>query len=136
MKFCARLESSAVTHLAWLLVSVLIGVATIAITLFGGYPARPSLGKTEVLLGAKPKGAKIGASSLNKDCPRIGDRDYPFGGNTWHVLDIQDGEALLLMNEIHEKRWYHYVNVPISWERCDLRKYLNDVYLGTFSKED
>jgi serine/threonine protein kinase len=66
----------------------------------------------------------------------IGQRDVPFGEYMWRVLDIQDGKALLLSEEIIEKRAYHNEMVDITWEDCDLRAYLNGLFLESFTQEE
>jgi len=54
-----------------------------------------------------------------------------FGGHDWRVLDIQSGKALLITENIVEQRAYHNSNVGVTWEVCDLRKYLNGEFYGT-----
>jgi serine/threonine protein kinase len=66
----------------------------------------------------------------------IGQRNVVFGDYTWRVLDIQDGKALLLTEEIIAQRAYHSENVDITWEDCDLRAYLNGSFLESFTQEE
>jgi len=51
-----------------------------------------------------------------------------FGGYNWRVLDIQNGQALLLSELILEKRPYHKEQVNITWENCTMRNYLNNKF--------
>lgn len=62
-----------------------------------------------------------------------GQRNVPFGGYSWRVLDVQNGKALLLAEEILEKRPYHSPGGSVTWETCGLRGYLNGEFLQTFS---
>ena len=66
---------------------------------------------------------------------KIGDI-ISFGENQWRVLDVQNGKALILSEKVIEKRMYHEKNEDITWERCTLRKYLNEEYLNSFSAEE
>jgi hypothetical protein len=59
-----------------------------------------------------------------------------FGGNplNWRVLDVQEGRALLLTNDIIEKRLFH--NKPdATWGECELHDYLNSDFLNSFGTE-
>lgn len=62
-----------------------------------------------------------------------GQRNVPFGGYSWRVLDVQNGKALLLAEEILEKRPYHSPGGSVTWETCGLRGYLNGEFLQTFN---
>ncbi|MCL2496063.1 MAG: DUF6273 domain-containing protein, partial [Clostridiales bacterium] len=56
------------------------------------------------------------------------------GGYDWVVLEVKEGKALVLSDKILSKRAYHSSNIPITWEKCDLRRYLNgQFYDFTFS---
>jgi len=59
-----------------------------------------------------------------------------FGAYDWYVLDKQDGKSLIITEKIIEKRPYHYEECEISWEMCDLRKYLNGEFYNSFSDAD
>jgi hypothetical protein len=65
-----------------------------------------------------------------------GQRNAAFGKYKWRVLDVKDGKALLLSEDILEKRAYHHESVSITWEKCDLRSYLNREFLRTFKEEE
>ncbi len=60
----------------------------------------------------------------------------PFGEYAWRVLDMRDGAALLITEEIIEKRPYHDTYRDITWAGCSLRKYLNGEFLGRFGEAD
>ncbi|MCL1941555.1 MAG: DUF6273 domain-containing protein, partial [Synergistaceae bacterium] len=47
------------------------------------------------------------------------------GGYDWRVLDVQNNRALLLCENVIEKRPYNKEKKNITWETCDLREYLN-----------
>jgi hypothetical protein len=67
---------------------------------------------------------------------KVGQRNVIFGKYRWRVLDVKDGKALLLSEDILEKRAYHHESVDITWEQCDLRNYLNGEFLRTFKEEE
>ena len=54
----------------------------------------------------------------------IGDT-YRFGGIDWLVLDVKNGQALLITKDIVEQRRYHSSWDSVTWETCELRAYLN-----------
>ena len=56
-----------------------------------------------------------------------------FGKYDWRVLEVKDGKALILSDKIIEHREYHSEYVAITWENCDLRKYLNGEFYQNFS---
>jgi len=60
----------------------------------------------------------------------------PFGKYNWRVLDVQNGRALILSDRIIERREYHGKRESITWEQCDLRRYLNSTFYNSFSTED
>lgn len=62
-----------------------------------------------------------------------GQRNVRFGKYLWRVLDVQNNRALLLMEEVLEQRCYHSDFTSVTWEACDLRKYLNGAFLQNFS---
>ena len=59
-----------------------------------------------------------------------------FGGYAWRVLDIQDGQALLLSDLVLENRPYNEKYGSITWEKCTLRHYLNGEFYEKFSAAD
>ena len=65
-----------------------------------------------------------------------GQRTVPFGSFCWRVLDVQDGRALLLAEEILEERRYHSERTSVTWETCELRGYLNGEFLESFSGQE
>jgi len=79
---------------------------------------------TAVSVGAKDvKSAEIG------DIVRFGEYD-------WRVLDIKNGSALIITEDIIDQLAYHNTNTGITWENCDLREYLNGGFYNKFSPED
>jgi hypothetical protein len=81
-----------------------------------------------------PRKPDMKARSVYADL-KIGQRYVEFGKYKWRVLDVKDGKALLLSEEILEKREYHHEDVS-TWENCDLRGYLNVDFLWTFNDEE
>lgn len=65
-----------------------------------------------------------------------GQRTVPFGSFYWRVLDVQDGRALLLAEEILEERRYHSERTSVAWETCELRGYLNGEFLRSFRGQE
>ena len=67
--------------------------------------------------------------SMNK--LKIGDI-IPFGEYSWRVLDVQEDRALIITENVVEWRAYNEELVNVTWETCDLRKYLNGEFLSKF----
>jgi hypothetical protein len=59
-----------------------------------------------------------------------------FGGYNWRALDVQNGHALILSENVMEKKAYHKEYKAVTWETCDLRAYLNEEFINQFSAED
>jgi len=59
-----------------------------------------------------------------------------FGGYSWLVLEVQEGKALLITEEIIEANLYHLELTDVTWETCFLRSYLNGIFLRKFSDEE
>ncbi|MCL1986434.1 MAG: DUF6273 domain-containing protein [Firmicutes bacterium] len=72
---------------------------------------------------------------INEKLAEIGEI-VEFGGYIWRVLDVQNGQALLLSEFVLESRAYHSENVAITWENCTLRHYLNGEFYEKFSVAD
>ncbi|MHB1154613.1 MAG: DUF6273 domain-containing protein [Eubacteriales bacterium] len=54
-----------------------------------------------------------------------------FGKYEWVVLDIDDeeGRILILSKNIVTRKAYHTSETKITWAECELRKYLNNVFI-------
>ncbi|MCL2422500.1 MAG: DUF6273 domain-containing protein [Micrococcales bacterium] len=50
-------------------------------------------------------------------------------GRAWQVLDVADGRAFLLADQVVCKRPYHQMRTAITWQHCDLRRWLNKEFL-------
>ena len=67
-----------------------------------------------------------------------------FGGYEWRVLDLRGVRALVVSERILFKMPYQkaedgheFVTMPITWEQCELRQYLNEEFYNvTFSEEE
>jgi hypothetical protein len=62
----------------------------------------------------------------------------PFGAYIWRVLEVRGDRALLITEDIVEKRPYHTVfstDVDNTWADCSLRHYLNDEFYDALSDE-
>ena len=66
----------------------------------------------------------------------VGQRNVRFGKYNWRVLDVQNGKALLLTEDVIEQCCYHSSLERITWEGCELRGYLNGEFLQTFSSSE
>jgi len=60
----------------------------------------------------------------------------PFGKFMWRVLKVDGNSALIITDSVIEQRPYHEEFVHITWEHCDLRKYLNKPFYDTFDPAD
>jgi len=58
------------------------------------------------------------------------------GGFQWRVLEIKGGQALVLSERVLEERAIHHVNKLMTWENCDMRKYLNGEFYDKFSPQE
>jgi hypothetical protein len=63
-------------------------------------------------------------------------RNLQFGNYKWRVLDVQGDEALMITEDIIERRCYNDALAETTWETCDLRKYLNGEFLQKFTEEE
>jgi serine/threonine protein kinase len=79
---------------------------------------------------------RVNTPSLLPNNLHVGQRNLPFGKYTWRVLDVRNGQVLLLSEEIIEKRRYHKKSKKITWKDCELRQYLNGSFLQSFTKTE
>ena len=65
------------------------------------------------------------------------DNDFRNGEEAieWIVLDKKDGKALLLSEYILASKEYHIEFAPMTWEKCTLRKWLNEEFYQTAFNE-
>ena len=75
------------------------------------------------------------AVTLENDTIAIG-RLMHFNNIFWRVLDIQDGRAKIISEDILKELPYHREDIEITWENSHIRAYLNNDFLNTFSAED
>ena len=61
---------------------------------------------------------------------------YSFGNINWRILDVQGESALLLTEDIVEKRAYNIEQKAVTWKTCSLRKYLNGEFYNRFTSKD
>lgn len=59
-----------------------------------------------------------------------------FGKHEWRILDIKDGKALLLSDEIIEQRDYHDKKEEVTWETSETRNYLNNCFMENFDHNE
>ena len=61
---------------------------------------------------------------------------YSFGNINWRVLDVQGDRALILTEDIVEKRAYNIERKDVTWESCSLRQYLNGEFYNRFTTKN
>lgn len=66
----------------------------------------------------------------------MSDEKIRFGKYDWYVIDKQNDKILIIAEKVIEKHPYHNEDCEITWETCDLRKYLNDDFYNAFSESD
>jgi len=55
----------------------------------------------------------------------------------WIILDLEEGQCLLLSRYALDVMPYHTESVPVTWEQCSLRAWLNGEFLSAaFSDEE
>ena len=55
----------------------------------------------------------------------------------WEVLSKENGKLLLISRFVLDVREYNETNEDVTWEKCSLRKWLNDIFLkSAFTKEE
>jgi len=60
-----------------------------------------------------------------------------FGPYEWIVLEKNaNGAMLLLSKDILERRAYHSDRSDMTWAKSDIRKYLNLIFINSFSPEE
>jgi len=59
-----------------------------------------------------------------------------FGNYNWRVLDTQNKTALIITEQVIERRSYHDINEDTTWAKCNLRKYLNGDFFNRFNATD
>jgi len=55
-----------------------------------------------------------------------------FGDYDWRVLDVKDGKALIITEDIIEKR--RFDSSSKKWDSCVLKEYLNNEFINKFNK--
>lgn len=67
-------------------------------------------------------------------CPQNGSASRPI---EWQVLQVRGNDALLVSRYALDCRQYHHEQADITWEDCDLRKWLNNDFLkAAFTEEE
>jgi hypothetical protein len=76
-----------------------------------------------------------GGSSSPFSSASVGDV-IQFGAFDWRVLDVQDGMALVISEDILESQRYHADSAEITWEHSSIREYLNGEFYNSFSSAE
>ena len=74
-------------------------------------------------------------NTTKSDIIKVGDI-IQFGTYPWRVLDIQDGRALIISENIIERKQYHHNWVQTSWADCSMREYLNGEFYNSVAFSD
>jgi hypothetical protein len=56
----------------------------------------------------------------------------PFCEYKWRVLYVQNDRALIITDNIIDKRPYNNEDIGVTWETCTLRQYLNNDFYNQF----
>ena len=59
-----------------------------------------------------------------------------FGAYKWRVLDVDNSNALIITETTIGKAPYHDFADTVTWEQCNLRKYLNREFFNKFSEPE
>jgi len=59
-----------------------------------------------------------------------------FGGYEWRVLEVRDGNALIITENIIERRAYNVGGHDTTWEYSSLRRYLNGEFFDSFTQAE
>jgi hypothetical protein len=87
---------------------------------------RSVLPKQDATIKKDTDGAKLSVGDIIK-----------FGAYEWQVLDAKDGKAMLITQDVtHVNIPYNEENTDVTWETCTLRKWLNEEFYNSFSKEE
>jgi len=60
----------------------------------------------------------------------------PFGKYQWRVLKTDGNSAFIIAESVIEQRVFHEEYAAVTWEHCDLRKYLNKQFYDNFEPVD
>ena len=123
-----------------------------------GIPASPTAPPRQSVVTPKPAAPQMKSpNKIIKTGPKIGSTisrrrwliaEYPMkislkignviplGSYEWRVLYEQDDKALVITENIIEKRPYSVQWTGVTWKTCTLRKYLNGKFLQKFTREE
>jgi len=75
--------------------------------------------------------------TLDGDVVQVGDT-VRFGNHSWLVLSVCDNNTALLITEniVAVNAFHGTWDLDITWEKSDLRTYLNSTFLYTFSQDE
>ncbi|MGN0618145.1 MAG: DUF6273 domain-containing protein [Ruminiclostridium sp.] len=59
-----------------------------------------------------------------------------FGDYNWQVLEVRNGNALIISERILDYKPYNNTPAETTWEECDLRRYLNNDFYNSFSDKE
>jgi len=120
------------------ILALVVASMVLALVFGCGAPPEKNTGISEASATPEPT-AEPTPDPMPNDNPyasaEVGDT-IQFGAYTWRVLDVQDGKALIITENIVEKRAYNMEFGTVTWETCTLRSYLNGRFYRTFSAEE
>jgi uncharacterized protein YjbI with pentapeptide repeats len=97
-----------------------------------------SSGKGHRFFGLKteqPSGLRLGLQNAFENGRNITFGHYPYGSNgsikplKWRVLDQSYDNVLLITEELIDCHVYHDEFEDVTWEKCSLRKWLNEEFI-------
>jgi hypothetical protein len=59
-----------------------------------------------------------------------------FGDYKWKILDGKENEMLIISDQIIEQRDYHDKKEAVTWEKSEIRYYLNNIFVDKFCASD
>ena len=109
----------------------------------------PEPPQPEESLAARPKKSVAKPKERTKESPKNNSNENPksskstlykvgsivyFGQYKWRILKINlNGTAVLITQDVLSKMAYHNRKIGVTWERSDMRKYLNGSFFSKFN---
>lgn len=59
-----------------------------------------------------------------------------FGAYQWKVIGLKENDILIISDQILEQRDYHKKKEDVTWEKSEVRHYLNTYFFDTFSTSE
>lgn len=90
-----------------------------------------------VSLSSCGNGAKSSANSFGNSTENHKVGDYvEFGNYNWQVLEVKGSKGLIISERVLDYLPYNNKAEDTTWAECDLREYLNNDFLSSFSNDE